>query len=55
MFLQWDEKFPNLQIEYEHDVPQNAEYWSTIPRDSLGNSELVIFLTSKSYPRRCLD
>ena len=34
--VKWCEKFDNIQVEYEQGIPQNAEYWNNIDKNSLG-------------------
>lgn len=36
--VKWCEKFENIQVEYEQGIPQNAEYWSNIDKNTLGNN-----------------
>ena len=35
MIPQWHEKFPDIEIEYEEDLPTSADYWRSIKPDSL--------------------
>lgn len=39
--VKWHEMFQNIPVTYEEGLPNDAEYWSTIPKNSLvviGNS-----------------